>query len=67
MFADELLGAQARQRQEAQNDLFQRILQADPAAVSKRQLLGLDKGKKKKSGSTPLLDTVKTQGSMFGE
>jgi hypothetical protein len=68
MFADELLGAQARQRQEAQNDLFQRILQADPAAVSKRELLGLDKGKKKKkSGSTPLLDTVKTQGSMFGE
>lgn len=67
MFADELLGAQARQRQEAQNELFQRILQADPAAVSKRELLGLDRGKRKKTGSTPLLDTVKTQGSMFGE
>lgn len=67
LFADELLGAQNAQRQEAVGDLFQQILQADPARVSKRELLGLDKGKKKKSGSTPLLDTVKTQGSMFGE
>lgn len=66
LFADELLGAQNAQRQEAVGDLFQQILQADPARVSKRELLGLDK-KKKKSGSSPLLDLIKPQGSMFEE
>lgn len=68
LFADELMGVQNRQRQEAAQDLFQRILQAEPSNVSKRELLGLDKGKKKKSGgSSPLLDLIKPQGSMFEE